>query len=64
MYFNSNKRNNNNNKTIAEMERQQERLVRMHNSVFNEISNMETSKQYISCRNLLNVFHQKRELIL
>ncbi len=56
MYFNSNKRNNNNNKTIAEMERQQERLVRMHNSVFNEISNMETSKQYISCRNLLNVF--------
>ena len=56
MYFNSNKRNNNNNKTIEEMERQQERLVRMHNSVFNEISNMETSKQYISCRNLLNVF--------
>lgn len=56
MYFNSNNRRNNNTKTMAEMERQQERLVRMHNSVFNEISNMETSKQYISCRNLLNVF--------
>lgn len=41
------------------MERQQERLVRMHNNVFNEISNMETAKQYISCRNLLNVFSKK-----
>lgn len=59
MYFNSNKRNNNNNKTIAEMERQQERLVRMHNSVFNAISNMKTAKQYISCRNLLNVFSKE-----
>lgn len=56
MYFNSNKRNNNNNKTIAEMERQQERLVRMHNSVFNAISNMKTSKEYLATRNLLNVF--------
>lgn len=41
---------------MAELERQQERLVRMHNTVFNAISNMENSKQYISCRNLLNVF--------
>lgn len=56
MYFNSNKRNN---KTMAELEAQQERLVRMHNSVFNEISNMETAKQYISCRNLLNVFSKE-----
>lgn len=58
MYFNSsnNSRNNKTNKTMAELERQQERLVRMHNNVFNEISNMETAKQYISCRNLLNVF--------
>ena len=60
MYFNnSNDRRNKNNKTMAEMERQQERLVRMHNSVFNEISNMETAKQYISCRNLLNVFSKE-----
>lgn len=57
MYFDSNNsRNNKTNKTMAEMEAQQERLVRMHNSVFNAISNMENSKQYISCRNLLNVF--------
>lgn len=56
MYFNSNDRRNNNNKTMAELERQQERLVRMHNTVFNAISNMENSKQCISCRNLLNVF--------
>ncbi|MCI7721504.1 MAG: hypothetical protein MSS14_00955 [Mediterraneibacter faecis] len=57
MYFNnSNDRRNKNNKTMAELERQQERLVRMHNTVFNAISNMENSKQYISCRNLLNVF--------
>ncbi|MGE9860985.1 hypothetical protein ACQQ93_13745 [Lachnospiraceae bacterium SGI.256] len=53
MYFNSNKRNN---KTMAELEAQQEKLVNMHNNVFNAISNMENSKQYISCRNLLNVF--------
>lgn len=57
MYFNSNKRNNN--KTIAEMERQQERLVRMHNSVFHAISDMKTSKEYLSCRNLLNVFSKE-----
>ena len=48
MYFNSNDRRNNTN-TMAELERQQERLVRMHNTVFNAISNMENSKQYISC---------------
>lgn len=56
MYFNSNDRRNNNNKTMAEMERQQEKLVRMYNNVFHAISNMETSKQYLSTRNLLNVF--------
>lgn len=59
MYFNSNKRNNNNNKTIAEMERQQERLVRIYNSVFHAISDMKSSKEYISCRNLLNVFSKE-----
>ena len=61
MYFNSsnNSRNNKTNKTMAELERQQERLIRMHNNVFNEISNMETAKQYISCRNLLNVFSKE-----
>lgn len=53
MYFNSNDRCN---KTMAELEAQQERLVRMYNNVFHAISNMENSKQYISCRNLLNVF--------
>lgn len=53
MYFNSNKRNN---KTMAELEAQQEKLVSMYNAVFNAISNMENSKQYIYCRNLLNVF--------
>lgn len=41
---------------MAELEKQQERLVRMYNNVFHAISNMENSKQYISCRNLLNVF--------
>lgn len=54
MYFNSN--NSRNNKIIAELERQQEKLVRMYNSVFNAISNMKTSKEYLSTRNLLNVF--------
>lgn len=53
MYFETNKRNG---KTMAEMERQQERLVRMHNSVFHAISDMKSSKEYLSCRNLLNVF--------
>lgn len=56
MYFDSDNRRNNNNKTMAEMERQQERLVNMYNSVFHAISNMENSKQYLSTRNLLNVF--------
>lgn len=56
MYFNNSNDRRNNTKTMAELERQQERLVRMHNTVFNAISNMENSKQYISCRNLLNVF--------
>lgn len=54
MYFESNRRNNN--KTMAELERQQEKLVRMYNNVFHAISNMKTSKQYLSTRNLLNVF--------
>lgn len=57
MYFNnSNDRRNKNNKTMAELERQQERLVRIYNNVFHAISNMETAKQYITIRNLLNVF--------
>lgn len=55
MYFNSNKRNNNN-KTMAELERQQEKLVSMYNAVFNAISNMKTAKDYLATRNLLNVF--------
>ena len=54
MYFNSNNRRNN--KTIAELERQQEKLVRMYNNLFHAISDMKTSKQYIATRNLLNVF--------
>lgn len=58
MYFNSNDRRNNT-KTMAEMERQQERLVRMYNSVFHAISDMKSSKEYISCRNLLNVFSKE-----
>lgn len=53
MYFNSNDRRN---KTMAEMERQQEKLVSMYNAVFNAISNMKTSKEYLATRNLLNVF--------
>ena len=53
MYFDSNKRNT---KTMAELEAQQERLVRMYNNVFNAISNMKTSKEYLATRNLLNVF--------
>lgn len=56
MYFDSDNRRNQNNKTMAELERQQERLVRMHNTVFNAISNMKTSTEYIATRNLLNVF--------
>lgn len=57
MYFNnSNDRRNKNNKTMAELERQQERLVRIYNSVFHAISDMKSSKDYLSTRNLLNVF--------
>lgn len=58
MYFNSsnNSRNNKTNKTMAELEAQQERLVRTYNNVFNAISDMKSSKEYLSCRNLLNVF--------
>lgn len=55
MYFN-NSNNSRNNKTMAELERQQEKLVNMYNTVFHAISNMETAKQYIATRNLLNVF--------
>ena len=53
MYFNSNNRHN---KTMAELEAQQEKLVNMYNNVFNAISNMKTSKEYLATRNLLNVF--------
>lgn len=57
MYFDSdNRRNKNNNKTMAELERQQEKLVSMYNAVFNAISNMKTAKDYLATRNLLNVF--------
>lgn len=53
MYFNnSNKRN----KTMAELEAQQEKLARIHNNVYHAIATMETSKQYIATRNMLNVF--------
>ena len=55
MYFDSDNRRNNN-KTMAELERQQERLVRIYNSVFHAISDMKSSKDYLSTRNLLNVF--------
>ncbi len=54
MYFNSNNRSNT--KTIAEMERQQEKLVNMYNNIFHAISNMETAGEYLATRNLLNVF--------
>lgn len=54
MYFNSNNRRNN--KTIAEMERQQEKLVNMYNNVFFAISHMKTAKDCLATRNLLNVF--------
>ena len=57
MYFDSNNsRNNKTNKTMAELEKQQERLVRIYNNVFHAISNMENSKQYLATRNLLNAF--------
>lgn len=53
MYFNSNDRRN---KTMADLEKQQERLVNMYNNVFHAISNMETAGEYLATRNLLNVF--------
>ena len=53
MYFNSNNRRN---KTMAELEAQQEKLARIHNNVYHAIATMETAKQYITTRNLLNVF--------
>lgn len=56
MYFNNSNDRRNNTKTMAELERQQERLVRIYNNVFHAISNMGTAKQYITTRNLLNVF--------
>lgn len=58
MYFNNSNdsRNNKTNKTMAELERQQEKLVSMYNAVFNAISNMKTAKDYFATRNLLNVF--------
>lgn len=56
MYFNNSNDRRNNTKTMAELERQQERLVRIYNNVFHAISNMENSKTYIATRNLLNVF--------
>lgn len=57
MYFNNS--NDRRNKTMAELEAQQERLVRMHNGVFNAISNMKTAKDYLATRNLLNVFSKE-----
>ena len=56
MYFNNSNDRRNNTKTMAEMERQQEKLVSMYNAVFNAISNMKTAKDYLATRNLLNVF--------
>jgi len=56
MYFNNSNDRRNNTKTMAEMERQQEKLVSMYNVVFNAISNMKTAKDYFATRNLLNVF--------
>lgn len=53
MYFNSNNRRN---KTMAELEAQQEKLARIHNSVYHAIATMENSKTYLATRNLLNVF--------
>ena len=54
MYFNNS--NNKRNKTMAELETQQEKLARIHNNVYHAIATMETAKQYIMTRNLLNVF--------
>lgn len=41
---------------MAELEAQQEKLARIHNNVYHAIATMETSKEYIATRNLLNVF--------
>lgn len=60
MYFDSDNRRNKNNKTMAEMERQQERLVRIYNNVFHAISNMETAGDYLATRNLLNAFSSEQ----
>lgn len=54
MYFNNS--NDRRNKTMAELEAQQEKLARIHNSVYHAISNMETAGEYLATRNLLNVF--------
>lgn len=42
MYFNNS--NNKRNKTMAELERQQEKLARIHNNVYHAIATMENSK--------------------
>lgn len=60
MYFNNSNDRRSNTKTMAEMERQQERLVRMHNGVFDAISNMETAGEYLATRNLLNAFSSEQ----
>lgn len=54
MYFNNS--NDRRNKTMAELEAQQEKLARIHNSVYHAIATMENSKTYLATRNLLNVF--------
>lgn len=60
MYFNNSNDRRNNTKTMAELERQQERLVNMYNNVFHAISNMETAGEYLATRNLLNVFSSEK----
>lgn len=62
MYFNNSNDRRSNTKTMAEMERQQEKLVRMYNNVFHAISDMKSSKEYLSCRNLLNVFSSEESV--
>lgn len=47
-------------RSIVEMEKEQERLVRMYNDVFFKIEKMKTVKDYIQTRNMLNAFaHMK-----
>ena len=41
---------------MAELEAQQEKLARIHTSVYHAIATMENSKTYLATRNLLNVF--------